>query len=174
MMAKKYFVLPLALLLLTACQSAPKPESTSESTPELKAAAKKAHSATPHQRSHGASAGHRQSFIKDYDQNGDGVLTRAEFDQARAAHLRAMDSNQDQRIDEAEYVQEFVARMTEEQKEHRTKQLKQAHVRFGVLDKDKDGDLTVKEFAVSGTRMFAGWDLNKDGVINEQDPLPTP
>lgn len=170
MMAKKYLVLPLTLLLLTACQSAPKPESSSEH----KAEPKKAHSATPHQRSHGASAGHRQSFIRDYDQNGDGVLTRAEFDQARAAHLRAMDSNQDQRIDEAEYVQEFVARMTEEQKEHRTKQLKQAHVRFGVLDKDKDGDLTVKEFAVSGTRMFAGWDLNEDGVINEQDPLPTP
>ena len=151
MMAKKYFVLLPILLALTACQSA----------------AKKEHSATPHQRSHGASAEHRQGFIKDYDQNGDG-------DNARAAHLRAMDSNQDQRIDEVEYVQEFVARMTEEQKEHRTKQLKQAHVRFGVLDKDKDGDLTVKEFAVSGTRMFAGWDLNKDGVINEKDPLPTP
>ncbi|MFC3116051.1 hypothetical protein [Cellvibrio fontiphilus] len=166
MMAKKYFVLLPLLLALTACQSAPKKEQG--------AVAKKTHSATPHQRSHGASAGHRHAFIKEYDQNSDGELTRAEFDHARAAHLRAMDSNQDQRIDETEYVQEFAARMTDEQKEHRTKQLKQAHVRFGVLDKDKDGDITVKEFAVSGTRMFAGWDLEEDGVINEKDPLPSP
>lgn len=157
-MYKKYSFLLMTLLVLAGCQSAPKPE------PQV----------AQHQRDHGASAAHRQAFIKDYDRNGDGVVTREEFDQARAAHLRAMDSNQDQRVDETEYVQEFMARMTEEQKEHKTKQLKQAHVRFGVLDRDKDGDLTVQEFALSGARIFAGWDLNQDGIVDAQDPLPTP
>ncbi len=166
-MAKTYFLLALTMVVFTGCQSGPQPKPTAE----IKTTAP---SATPHQRSHGASAEHRQAFIANYDLNGDGQLTAAEFEQARAAQLRAMDSNGDGRIDETEYVQEFTARMTEEQKAHRTKQLKQAHVRFGVLDGNKDGNLTVREFAVSGTGMFAGWDSNKDGVINEQDPLPTP
>lgn len=170
MIAKQYSALALTFLVLTGCQSAP--QYKAETRSDGKSESGREQRATRHQLSHGASAEHRQAFIKDYDHNKDGELSKAEFDQARSAHLRTMDTNKDGRIDETEYVQEFVTRMTDEQKEHRTKQLKQAHVRFGVLDKNKDGDLTLPEFAVSGTAMFAGWDLNGDKVINSRDPLP--
>lgn len=45
----------------------------------------------------------------------------------------------------------------------------QAHVRFAVLDSDKDGKMTLAEFNVSGDRMFKKLETNGDGVIGADD-----
>jgi Ca2+-binding EF-hand superfamily protein len=111
-------------------------------------------------------------FIALYDNHGDGQVTREEFTAERQASFKATDTNGDQWISAEEYLLEFENRLDLQAKQVRTGQLKQAHIRFGALDRDKDGDLTLQEFAASGDRIFSGWDVNNDGVVNVQDPLP--
>lgn len=129
-------------------------------------------------------APHGQSaFVQDYDTDKDGVVTRAEFDALRASRLKAMDTNGDGKVSEAEYVGEYVARLdaelaastasAEDKAKTREGQIKQAHVRFNVLDKDKDGDLTVAEFAASGARAFAEHDGDGDGVVKAGEAKKT-
>lgn len=126
-------------------------------------------------------APHGQSdFVRDYDTDKDGVVTQAEFDAVRASRLKAMDTDGDGKVSEAEYVGEYVARLdaelaastasAEEKAKIREGQIKQAHVRYGVLDKDKNGDLTAAEFAASGARAFAEQDGNGDGVVKAGEP----
>jgi hypothetical protein len=49
--------------------------------------------------------------------------------------------------------------------------MRQAEVRFGVLDTDKSGGITPAEFAYSGWRMFVTHDTNKDGAVSAADPV---
>lgn len=123
------------------------------------------------------------AFIKDYDADHDGQVTRAEFDAARVARFQATDANKDGTVSEEEYVSEYSARLeqqlaassrTEEQKaEERQRQIRQTHVRFGVLDKDKDAKMTQAEFDASGARAFAEQDDDKNGVVTLADTQAT-
>jgi Skp family chaperone for outer membrane proteins len=126
-------------------------------------------------------APHGQSeFVRDYDTSKDGVVTLDEYNAIRKARLKSMDANADGKIDEAEYVAEYSARLEtelaastdtdEDKKVTRRRQIDQAHVRFGVLDKDKDKDLTVAEFHASGARAFAEHDGDGDGVVKAGEP----
>jgi hypothetical protein len=90
-----------------------------------------------------------------------------------------MDLNKDGGVDEAEYVGEYVARLDAQlaaskddpakKAETRAAQLKQAHVRFGVLDKDKSLKIDAGEFAASGTRAFAEQDGDHDGNVTPEE-----
>ncbi|WP_232495584.1 hypothetical protein [Novosphingobium kaempferiae] len=123
------------------------------------------------------------AFIHDYDADHDGSVSRAEFDKGRVARFQATDANKDGWVSEAEYLAEYTARLeqqlaasddTEERKtEERQRQIRQTHVRFGVLDKDKDGKMTQAEFDVSGGRAFAEQDADKDGVVSPADVAAT-
>lgn len=116
-------------------------------------------------------------FVRDYDTNKDGTVTLDEYNGVREARLKAMDTNGDGKVDEAEYVGEYTARLDaelaastdsdEDKKVTRRRQLDQAHVRFNVLDKDKDKDLTVAEYHASGERAFTSHDGNGDGVVKD-------
>ncbi|HEX7858413.1 MAG TPA: hypothetical protein VF503_32420 [Sphingobium sp.] len=124
-----------------------------------------------------------RAFIHDYDTNKDGKVTRAEFDAVRAQRFKATDANHDGTVSEDEYISEYQARLekqlaastdTEEQKtEERQRQMRQAHVRFGVLDKDKDGKMTQAEYDASGARAFAEQDDDKDGIVTQADATAT-
>lgn len=115
------------------------------------------------------------AFITDYDLDKDGKVTSAEFKTVRDKRFAAMDASRDGGIDEAEYVGEYEARLNaqlaassesaERKAEERARQMRQAHVRFGVLDKDKDKQISAAEYAASGSRAFAEQDGDKDGVI---------
>lgn len=119
------------------------------------------------------------AFVHDYDTNHDGQVTRAEFDAVRVQRFQATDANKDGTVSEAEYVAEYSARLeqqlaassqSEDKKtEERQRQIRQAHVRFGVLDRDKDTKLTQAEFDVSGARAFAEHDQDSNGVVTEAD-----
>ncbi|WP_311267884.1 hypothetical protein [Sphingobium sp. WCS2017Hpa-17] len=123
------------------------------------------------------------AFIHDYDANHDGQVTRAEFDAARVARFRATDANSDGWVSEDEYVQEYSVRLeqqlaasdrSEDKKtEERQRQIRQTHVRFGVLDKDKDGKMTQAEYDVSGARAFAEQDNDQDGIVTAADAAAT-
>ncbi|MFT3964672.1 MAG: hypothetical protein QM690_02165 [Sphingobium sp.] len=123
------------------------------------------------------------AFIHDYDIDKDGKVTRAEFDAVRLARYKATDANQDGGVSEEEYVSEYQGRLekqlaesddtAERKAEDRQRQLRQAHVRFGVLDKDKDGKISQAEYDASGARAFAEQDDDKDGVVTLADAKAT-
>ena len=123
------------------------------------------------------------AFIHDYDADHDDQVTRAEFDAGRVARFKATDANGDSGVSEEEYVGEYHTRLeqqlaasdrSEEKKaEERERQIRQAHVRFGVLDKDKDGKMTQPEYDASGARAFAEQDNDKNGVVTATDAAAT-
>ncbi|ROQ01420.1 EF hand domain-containing protein [Stella humosa] len=119
------------------------------------------------------------AFIRDYDTNGDGQVTRAEFDAVRDVRFKATDANGDGTLDEAEYVGEYTVRLdaqlaasdltAEKKTEERQRQVRQAHVRFGALDKNKDQRIDRAEYDTSGAAAFAEQDDDKDGVVTLAD-----
>lgn len=131
----------------------------------------------------GAAPHEGSAFIRDYDSNQDGQVTRAEFDAVRTLRFKATDANGDGGLSEEEYVGEYSARLekqlaasprSEEKKvEERQRQLRQAHVRFGVLDKDNDGKIVQAEYDASGARAFAEQDDDKNGIVTQADASAT-
>lgn len=118
------------------------------------------------------------TFIAEQDTNKDGKVTLEEFDAERAAHFKIMDSDGNGTLSEAEYIGEYETRLNtqlesvtdaEKKKEQYQRQMRQAKVRFGVLDKDKDAKMTFAEFQASGHAMFSRHDADKDGVITVKD-----
>lgn len=123
----------------------------------------------------------RDTFIKEQDQNGDGVVTKDEFAATRAAEFARIDANKDGVLSREEYIGEFKGRLearlaaskdsAADKAEERARQMRQADVRFGVLDSDKSGGITKAEFDYSGWRMFMHHDTNNDGVVSKADPV---
>ncbi|PLR22183.1 hypothetical protein SGCZBJ_19035 [Caulobacter zeae] len=123
----------------------------------------------------------RDTFIKEQDVNGDGVVTKEEFVITRDQLFKAIDADKNGVLSKEEYVGEFKVRLekrlaastetAEKKEEERVRQMRQADVRFGVLDSDKSGGITPAEFAYSGWRMFVTHDTNKDGVVSAADPV---
>lgn len=119
------------------------------------------------------------AFIRDYDRDGDGQVTRAEFDAVRDVRYKATDANKDGVVDEAEYVGEYTVRLdgqlaastetAEKKAEERQRQLRQAHVRFGAIDKNKDARIDRAEYDASGAWAFAEQDDDKDGIVTAAD-----
>jgi hypothetical protein len=120
-----------------------------------------------------------KTFLQEHDTNHDGQVPRAEFDTARDARFKATDANGDGWVSDAEYLSEYQARleadlahsdMTDEKKtEERQRQVRQTHVRFGVLDTDKNQRMEKAEYDVSGAGAFAMNDADKNGVITTSD-----
>jgi hypothetical protein len=123
----------------------------------------------------------RDTFIKEQDINGDGSVSKDEFKAGRDKQFAGIDANHDGALSHDEYVGEFTARLAkrlaastdtaEKKEEERVRQLRQADVRFGVLDTDKSGGITPAEFDFSGWRMFVTHDTNKDGAVSAADPV---
>ena len=123
----------------------------------------------------------RDTFIKEQDQNGDGVVSKDEFAATRAIQFAKTDADGNGVLSRAEYVGEFKARLekrlatddrtTEKKEEERVRQMRQADVRFDVLDSDKSGAITRPEFDYSGWRMFVHHDTNSDGTVSAADPI---
>ncbi|AWH37248.1 hypothetical protein C1929_11035 [Stenotrophomonas sp. ZAC14D1_NAIMI4_6] len=114
-------------------------------------------------------------FLELYDENGDGKVERAEYERVRDAQFARTDSNGDGQLALDEYLAEFETRV-----DRRIDALdqggdRQVHVRFAVLDADKNGHMTFAEYQVSGKRLFETADRNKDGVVDAVDArLPAP
>jgi hypothetical protein len=154
----------LASLALTACE-------TVQTAAPVNTAAAPADAQTdtaPQPRR--AAAGHsKRAFVETYDTDGDGHVTLAEFTAERETAYRDRDANGDGAVHEEEYVSEYEGRLEQELKERHDMQIKQAYVRFDVLDADDDENITLTEFNASGNRMFSKLDTNGDGVVDEKD-----
>lgn len=126
-----------------------------------------------------AASHNRDTFVREQDQNGDGKVSKAEFDAGRAKEFARMDANGDGGLSHDEYVNDFKARLpgkleatpADKREEQQTRELRQVEVRFGVLDTDKSGQITPAEFGRSGSMMFTHHDTNKDGFVSADDPV---
>ncbi|WP_416757627.1 EF-hand domain-containing protein [Roseateles sp. So40a] len=118
------------------------------------------------------------TFISEQDINGDGKVSLTEFKLGREVEFLRMDFNADGQLSEAEYLGEFEGRLMvrlskiadpEKRREEQQRQMRQAKVRFGVLDTDKNGSISLEEFMATGLSMFKMHDRNQDGVVDEVD-----
>jgi hypothetical protein len=113
-----------------------------------------------------------EGFIDINDLDGDQRVTAAEFKQIRRGIFDSTDTNKDGWVNPEEYTLEFTNRLDRLARQVRRAQMKQAEVRYRVLNTNKDAGINLDEFAVSGARIFSGWDLNNDGLVSAADPLP--
>lgn len=109
------------------------------------------------------------AFVKSYDANEDGVVSKAEFMASRKEGYDLRDSDGNGTLVESEYVGEYIKRLDRSLKERRMSSIRQAYVRFDVLDTDENKEMTLAEFNDSGIRMFKRLDTNEDGVVNAED-----
>lgn len=111
-------------------------------------------------------------MLEIYDDDGDDVLTREQYDAHRAKVFAATDTNKDGKLDHDEYANEFIARLNERIADRRQAQLKQGRVRFRAIDADENGRISREEYFAMSTRMFERADTNKDGLVTKDDPPP--
>lgn len=114
------------------------------------------------------------AFLGSYDANGDGVVTRDEYDTIRKQRFMTGDVNRDGWLSEAEYVAEYEGRLKQqyagrEPDARYAGSIKQAHVRFNILDTDRDGRLTVEEELAIADKTFRQNDKNGDGRVDGAD-----
>jgi hypothetical protein len=115
-------------------------------------------------------------FVTEYDLNHDGAVSKEEFADERERRFITTDANHDGGLSHDEYVGEYHARLMSQHPDEKIveRQIKQADVRFNVLDSNKDGRISRAEYAFSGWRMFTEHDYTKDGVVSAQDNVDAP
>jgi hypothetical protein len=117
------------------------------------------------------------AFLGSYDANRDGQVTRAEFDAIRLQRFQAADTNGDGVLNEAEYVAEYEGRLKRQYFEQGRQpddayanNIKQAHTRFGIVNRARNGKFTRAEDQAIADKSFTGLDSNGDGVVSKADP----
>lgn len=111
-------------------------------------------------------------FLAIYDDNGDDVVAREQFDARRSLTFAATDANGDGTLDLGEYEAEFLDRLDRRIALVRQAQLKQAQVRFKSIDDDKSRTISRSEYRAMSARMFERLDTNHDAIVSHDDPAP--
>jgi len=114
-----------------------------------------------------------REFIVEYDLDHDGSVSKEEYADERERRFIVTDTNHDGGLSHDEYVGEYRGRLMLKNPDAKTleRQLKQADVRFGVLDSNKSGHISRAEYAYSGWTMFGRHDYTNDGAISAKDDV---
>lgn len=107
-----------------------------------------------------------------YDDNGDNVITPQEITLVRKNIWNLADDNNNGWISEQEYLYEFEDRMDAQIAKNRKSAIKQTYVRFDILDKDKNGEMTLEEYQASGHRSFNRFDTDKNAIVTLTEAMP--
>lgn len=116
----------------------------------------------------------KSGMFSKYDNNQDGVITKAEHQLRRRADFDLTDEDNNGWLSQYEYLFEYQNRMDNQVAKTRSAAIKQTYVRFGVLDKDEDGQMTIQEYQFSGHRSFNRWDSDKNKIVTMSEALPEP
>lgn len=115
-----------------------------------------------------------EGLLTKYDANGDKTITPQEIAVVRKQIWDLADENNDGWISEQEYLYEFEDRMDAQIAKTRKSAVKQTYVRFGILDKNKDGKMTLEEYQASGHRSFNRFDTDNNQVVTLGEAMPKP
>ncbi|OIQ47853.1 MAG: hypothetical protein BM565_04600 [Gammaproteobacteria bacterium MedPE] len=111
-------------------------------------------------------------LLTKYDANDDKTITPQEIAIVRQKIWDLADENNDGWISEQEYLYEFEDRMDMQIAKTRKSAVKQTYVRFGILDKDKDGKMTLAEYQASGHRSFNRFDTDNNQIVTLDEAMP--
>jgi len=103
-------------------------------------------------------------FFKDMDKNGDGAISKQEFDAFHSAHFKAMDANKDGKVTQDE--------MDAAHKKMMEKCDVRPDSRFDEVDVNHDGALSKDEVEIGMPMLFKHFDevdTNKDGKISKDE-----
>jgi Ca2+-binding EF-hand superfamily protein len=114
----------------------------------------------------------KKGMFSKYDNNQDGVITKAEHQLRRRADFDLTDEDNNGWVSQDEYLFEYQNRMDKQIAKTRLAAIKQTYVRFGVLDKNEDGQMTIEEYQFSGQRSFNRWDSDKNDLVSMSEALP--
>jgi Ca2+-binding EF-hand superfamily protein len=106
----------------------------------------------------GGRGGHGMTMFELYDTNGDGKITKEEFESVREKRFETLDVNKDGKVTFEEFVEVLKPRNPD--------RLKKV---FARMDKNGDGALSKEEWEDAGLVEFERFDINKDGVITREE-----
>lgn len=117
---------------------------------------------------HGA---YEEDVFKEMDKNGDGVISKKEFDAYHSAQFKKFDLNHDGKItrEEMEAVHD---KMVDKCDTHADKGYKDFDARFDETDINNDGALSKDEAEIGMPMLFKHFDeidTNKDGKITKEE-----
>ena len=101
-------------------------------------------------------------MFQEYDANGDGIVTKAEFEAKTAANFSEADVHHKGAITFEEF-QDYA----QKQMEKRRQEMMKRH--FDKMDTNHDGKISAEEFKVGTDKMFDWMDANHDGKIDASD-----
>jgi len=111
-----------------------------------------------------------EQFIKRFDKNGDGVLTRDELPPRLAGAFERMDANKDGKLDRQEVA--ALLRVLRQGPGQGQGQAEQTVKRLlDRMDTDKDGKISKAEARPPLVGLFDRLDTNKDGFLDRQELL---
>ncbi len=97
-------------------------------------------------------------MLQHMDSDGDGQITKEEFDSGRMERFSTIDSDNNGAftIDEIDQSRE-------------TMREKMRQNRFKRMDQDENGQVTEDEFNTHGIEMFSSMDADEDGVVSQSE-----
>jgi Ca2+-binding EF-hand superfamily protein len=116
-----------------------------------------------------------EEFIKRFDKNKDGFLTKDELPPFLAQAFDRMDTNKDGKLDKQEVavllrvLRQRFARQPNNPAAGRAQVDQIVNNLLQRMDKDKDGRISKKEATGQIARLFDQFDTNKDGYLDRQE-----
>ena len=113
-----------------------------------------------------------EEFIKRFDKNGDGVLTKDELPARLAASFDRLDANKDGKLDKKEVATLIrVLRQRQGQGQGSPQAERAVKGLLERLDTNKDGKISKAEAKGPLAQNFDRIDINKDGYLDKQELL---
>lgn len=112
-----------------------------------------------------------ETFVAEQDLDKNGAVSKDEYQKGRDAEFARQDADSNGVLSKTEYVGDFTRRLLagNPPEERKARELRQADVRFGVLDSDKSDGISHAEYTASGWGMWTVHDRDRNGRVDADD-----